>query len=585
MVEQMATRMKTWALALASILLAVPAGANAASDSGVPAEWRQRWGFYLDMLGQPYVVIDQSKPPVDANLRSTLSWSIPGETMLSTTTRADTGEVLFSQEIRWDEGSHSLVSGAPGSQVLGHQRVQADGSMVVEVDTGGSPAYRLRITSRMLPDRSVESVLEEESGATGKSVTHTTSAPATAANVAIANQLKQKLELAGTADVRRKGLETAEQLRKSSGATPAEEATYGVLARLAGSAWAFPRIPSKYGDMQPTTRFSWLPGRSGILVEDSSPGAAGTWTVRPGPTPGQLTMDGGIAGFQTDHYILRLVDADTAVADWSKMYGNNFTRIVISSLPDGSLYFLQELGERGKLPPVPTLAERSAMIGKSQVDFAVVDATFDANKRAGEKIIGEFNKKQAAEARAKLQASLDRWNKVLGAMYTGLQAANSAYDAASQASLDESLAEPEGATAEAHSVPHASDPARGAARPNGDAGTRNAGAGQPLRFVLDIGLLNKPGDTVNPTCYSNVITRPGPPGWKGEGFLPDGSEAQARETVESMKSSFIAACRATGRDISSEGNFHWTWNETRDGDQQVDNAHARASEDVTVSLD
>lgn len=96
-------------------------------------------------------------------------------------------------------------------------------------------------------------------------------------------------------------------------------------------------------------------------------------------------------------------------------------------------------------------------------------------------------------------------------------------------------------------------------------------------------MVNKPGDTVNPTCYSNVITRPGPPGW-GSGSLPSGSAEQARDTVESLRDQFIELCRAKGRDVTSDGNFHWTWNETPNSDQQVSNAHARYKEDVSVDL-
>jgi hypothetical protein len=55
--------------------------------------------------------------------------------------------------------------------------------------------------------------------------------------------------------------------------------------------------------------------------------------------------------------------------------------------------------------------------------------------------------------------------------------------------------------------------------------------------------------------------------------------------VDALKSAFIQACRsASGREITSEGNFHWTWNETQDGESQISNARARYREDVTVQL-
>ena len=52
-------------------------------------------------------------------------------------------------------------------------------------------------------------------------------------------------------------------------------------------------------------------------------------------------------------------------------------------------------------------------------------------------------------------------------------------------------------------------------------------AAKPLRFIMTISMRNLPGDTVNPTCYSNMLTRPGPPGWGAPGFLPTGSGEQA----------------------------------------------------------
>lgn len=116
----------------------------------------------------------------------------------------------------------------------------------------------------------------------------------------------------------------------------------------------------------------------------------------------------------------------------------------------------------------------------------------------------------------------------------------------------------------------------------------DAAPGKSLRFVLSIGLQPRAGDTTNPTCYSTVVTRGVPgPGW-GTGQMNSEYQttyANAKSQVDALKSSFIAACRSTsGREITSEGDFHWTWNETRDGDAQIANTRAQYREDVTVSL-
>lgn len=112
-----------------------------------------------------------------------------------------------------------------------------------------------------------------------------------------------------------------------------------------------------------------------------------------------------------------------------------------------------------------------------------------------------------------------------------------------------------------------------------------APAARPLRFILTISMRNLPGDTVNPMCYSNVLTRPGPPGWGAPGFLPHGSGEQARQTVYSFKAAFIAKCQASsGRAITSEGNFNFHWNQSSGDEQRLPNVRARHREDVSVSL-
>lgn len=108
--------------------------------------------------------------------------------------------------------------------------------------------------------------------------------------------------------------------------------------------------------------------------------------------------------------------------------------------------------------------------------------------------------------------------------------------------------------------------------------------GKSLRFVLMIGMTNLPGDQVNCMCYSNVITRPAPPGWGGKASLPPGSYEQAIKNVESLKQQFIAECEKSGRKITHVGNFSYVWNQFEDGEQRISNAHAKSHEDISVKL-
>lgn len=131
------------------------------------------------------------------------------------------------------------------------------------------------------------------------------------------------------------------------------------------------------------------------------------------------------------------------------------------------------------------------------------------------------------------------------------------------------------------------DTASPGARPAPGAAVQSEGAavpGKPLRFVLTISMRNLPGDKVNPTCYSNIISRPGPPGWGAPGFLPPGTAEQARETVSSLKSAFIAQCRASGREITSDGNFNFQMNQSQGDETRLQEMRARYSEDVAVRL-
>ena len=109
-------------------------------------------------------------------------------------------------------------------------------------------------------------------------------------------------------------------------------------------------------------------------------------------------------------------------------------------------------------------------------------------------------------------------------------------------------------------------------------------AARELRFVMSISLRNQPGDTVNPTCYSNIVSRPGPSGWGLPGFLPQGSAEKAREIVYALKSDFIARCRQSGREIVSDGSFNFHWNARQGDEEQLQGTRARYKEDVSVAF-
>jgi len=109
-------------------------------------------------------------------------------------------------------------------------------------------------------------------------------------------------------------------------------------------------------------------------------------------------------------------------------------------------------------------------------------------------------------------------------------------------------------------------------------------AAKELRFVMSISLRNQPGDKVNPTCYSNIVSRPGPSGWGLPGFLPQGSAEKAREIVYALKSDFIARCRQSGREIVSDGSFNFHWNARQGDEEQLQGTRARYKEDVSVAF-
>lgn len=111
-------------------------------------------------------------------------------------------------------------------------------------------------------------------------------------------------------------------------------------------------------------------------------------------------------------------------------------------------------------------------------------------------------------------------------------------------------------------------------------------ATKPLRFVLYAGMDARDGDTANPTCRSNIISRPGPPGWGGPGFLPNGSSQETLRIVESLREEFLGKCRATSQRHIPDGRFNYQWN---DASQESEDrlqlmTRPRFKEDVSVTI-
>lgn len=157
------------------------------------------------------------------------------------------------------------------------------------------------------------------------------------------------------------------------------------------------------------------------------------------------------------------------------------------------------------------------------------------------------------------------------AVSRGLSTAGAAATPAAQPAAPPAAPQPSSATATTATPPATTPPPATAAR--------------PLLIVLWIPLKNRPDDTWNPSCYSRVITRPGPPGWGSAGFKPAGSVEQARAVVYGLKADFIALCRrASGRDVSSEASFSFAFNQSPDDEARLGNNRARNAADVTVTI-
>ncbi|WP_296282114.1 hypothetical protein [Pseudoxanthomonas sp.] len=245
---------------------------------------------------------------------------------------------------------------------------------------------------------------------------------------------------------------------------------------------------------------------------------------------------------------------------------------------DGSVQFSKStiVGKsiQGYYSSAAGIERRTSYRGKTTIELL---SPFDASRESH--YIEMANANNAEEQRSKAEAAGQRFQMV-GALVNSAAQSYAAYRTEDAGSTTSRVVMPASVTPPVDSI----SAQAGGAHDHATNGSGSRAPSTDLRFVLSIGMEPMAGDRVNPTCYSNLISRPGPPGW-GNGDLPSGSARQAHDTVKAFKASFINQCRATGRKVASEGNFQWVWNERKIDEAQLREVRPRYKEDVLVQMD
>lgn len=396
---------------------------------------------------------------------------------------------------------------------------------------------------------------------------------------------------------------------------------FGVYADMAGKDWfavvelaALPNVPYIPGGR---TRFRWKEPGVRLVSESENP------VEKSDAYPDGVTRTQ--AEIYWDEARQQLAVAHATHTEYQEVQPDG---TVVTAEPTSSLYKVRGSSTKQDDGSIRNVAEtlengvwKTIHISRN-IEYSPERVALEHERIAA---LRRIEKAAAAQAQARReqaeQARADRWSRAMGALNgaldAGLQVART-QEAQSRYELDNTLADIDARIAaqqragqpqfESSSTsagsglpgpqPHqpstglhaaqdrmatqSTPEAQGRSQPaTGDVST----AAKPLRFVLTISLRNKPGDTRNPTCYSNVITRPGPPGWGALGFLPSGAAEQAIAQIEKLKAEFIAACRRSGREITSEGNFSHVRNQQQGDDARVQSTRPRFAEDVSVVLD
>jgi hypothetical protein len=415
---------------------------------------------------------------------------------------------------------------------------------------------------------------------------------------ALAEKLRQDFPDAGSADAR----SPATAASGAGQAAPWRE-RWGLYADMVGKDWATGGAAGYDLDYAnrlnlletSIVRYRWVvPGEELEMTSDVGSGHHNKALLKWDAAGRRLVSGEGA---------VNVVEADGSIRGLETTAGDLTMRTSTVRLPDGSIRTTTEKKENGIWHAwlTGTLVERTPeSLAQARQDLAAAERQRQAAEqaRAQAERQARIEEERRRQERGNMLGSLlvagagavaagvngGDATQIMGGALKGYQIANADNPLASQvgAQADAMIMGGPAGTRSAYDDPSAGVASAGQPAVAGTASQ----AGAPMRFVLSIGLQPRNGDSVNPTCYSNVITRPGPSGWGQRGFLPPGSAQSAHATVQAFKPGFIAACRAaSGRDITSEGNFHWTWNETRDGDEQIANTRAQYREDVTVDMD
>lgn len=226
------------------------------------------------------------------------------------------------------------------------------------------------------------------------------------------------------------------------------------------------------------------------------------------------------------------------------------------------------------------IEENSAATAKLMAEIQAADAALKASPN-WQRVLAVRAMKQQEHAERMERArnggsgSGAMFGAILQGLSEGYAEANTGGYAEAQANLDATVAniqaaaaaESAGRASVAAPAPVASTPAYApsssqsqysppaASLPASAPSNASAGAGATLRFIFQIPLRTVINRN-NASCYSNIVSIPGPAGWPNPSTQQGGTNP-ARALVDAYIADFMAKCSAIAPLASSQPNFHW----------------------------